>query len=82
MNSKELLKAKKVARRLLGVQFMPGDRVRALETTATNCYTKGNIYTVKRVSGPYITVYTELDDRGSSDNGWGAYNFELVGDDE
>ena len=79
MNSEELLKAKKVARRLLGVLFMPGDRVRAL-MSYPHQYTKGKIYTVKEVSS--YEAYTELDDAHSSTNAWSISCFELVGDDE
>ena len=81
MTSEDLLTAKKIARRLLGITFLPGDRVRALYTTASEDYIKGEIYTVKSVWSNQ-TVYTELDNEDSSENGWMINCFELVGDHE
>jgi hypothetical protein len=59
-------------------KFKVGDRVRALNTSECGAYTKGNLYVVKALGG---SLKTEIDDLGSTSNGWGYQNFELIQED-
>jgi hypothetical protein len=56
--------------------FKKGDIIRATETSAGNCFIKGQTYKVIKYDEHY--VYVELDSRGYTTNGWGFDRFELV----
>lgn len=56
-------------------KFKKGDQVKCLSNYGDQ-FTKGKTYVVSSAYGERIQV--ERDDRGSTTNGWGAYNFELV----
>lgn len=56
-------------------KFKVGDRARALNT-AHGQFTRGKEYVVSGVDEYSISI--ERDDRGSTTNGWGKDNFELI----
>lgn len=57
--------------------FKPGDKIRALNTSYRKHYIAGNIYTVKKYQNNNW-IFTELDESGSTTNGWGDHHFVLV----
>jgi hypothetical protein len=60
------------------MKFKKGDEVRCITKNHTSGgYTYGRTYEVKGAY-PYDRILTVVDDFGSSANGWGEDNFELV----
>ncbi len=56
-------------------RFKPGDKIRCLRNSGGG-YSKGKIYTVKSYTDEYL--YTIVDDKNSTCNGWLGKYFELA----